>query len=63
MIYILIQEISNLYSNFYSCPEPEEGKKLKVTMVAWDASDRYVITAVNDFTVSISQNKFSSLYK
>lgn len=22
-------------------------------MVAWDASDRYVITAVNDFTVRI----------
>lgn len=36
----------------FSCPEPEEGKKLKVTMVAWDASDRYCITAVNDFTVS-----------
>lgn len=32
-------------------------------MVAWDASDRYVITAVNDFTVSISQYMFSSLYK
>lgn len=36
-----------------SCPELEEGKKLKVTMVAWDCSDKYVITAVNDFTVGL----------
>lgn len=35
------------------CPEPEEGKKLKVTMVAWDCSDKFVITAANDFTVRI----------
>lgn len=37
------------------CPEPEEGKKLKVTMVAWDCSDKYVITAANDFTVCTLQ--------
>lgn len=29
----------------------EDGRKLKVTMVSWDASDKWVITAVNDFSV------------
>ncbi|XP_030376234.1 bromodomain and WD repeat-containing protein 3 isoform X2 [Scaptodrosophila lebanonensis] len=46
-----------------SCPEPEEGKKLKVTMVAWDASDRYVITAVNDFTIKIWESKTAKLHR
>jgi len=32
----------------------EENKlKLKVIMVSWDLSDRYVATAVNDFTIRI----------
>lgn len=26
-------------------------KQLKVTMVSWDATDKWVITAVNDFSV------------
>lgn len=35
------------------CPPPvDENKKLKVTMVGWDLSDKLVVTAVNDFTVS-----------
>ncbi|KAH8382855.1 hypothetical protein KR009_005611, partial [Drosophila setifemur] len=46
-----------------SCPEPEEGKKMKVTMVAWDASDRYVITAVNDFTIKIWDSKSAKLHR
>ncbi|EDV53876.1 bromodomain and WD repeat-containing protein 3 [Drosophila erecta] len=46
-----------------SCPEPEEGKRLKVTMVAWDASDRYVITAVNDFTIKIWDSKSAKLHR
>ncbi|XP_068153954.1 bromodomain and WD repeat-containing protein 3 [Drosophila tropicalis] len=46
-----------------SCPEPEEGKKLKVTMVAWDASDRYVITAVNDYTIKIWDSKTGKLHR
>ncbi|XP_070137756.1 bromodomain and WD repeat-containing protein 3 isoform X1 [Drosophila bipectinata] len=46
-----------------SCPEPEEGKKLKVTMVAWDASDRYCITAVNDFTIKIWDSKTAKLHR
>lgn len=43
----------NMTERLPSCPEPEEGKRLKVTMVAWDFSDKYVITAVNDFTIKI----------
>lgn len=38
-----------------SCPAPtEENKKLKVTMVGWDLTDKFVVTAVNDFTVSFN---------
>ncbi|XP_037956286.1 bromodomain and WD repeat-containing protein 3-like isoform X1 [Teleopsis dalmanni] len=46
-----------------TCPEPEEGKKLKVTMVAWDCSDKYVITAVNDFTIKIWNSKTAKLHR
>lgn len=46
-----------------SCPENEENKKLKVTMVAWNRSDKYVITAVNDFTVKIWDSKTGVLHK
>lgn len=36
-----------------TCPTPtEKDKKLSVTMVGWDLTDEFVITAVNDFTVS-----------
>ncbi|XP_061395070.1 bromodomain and WD repeat-containing protein 3 [Musca vetustissima] len=45
-----------------TCPEPEEGKKLKVTMVAWDCSDKYVITAANDFTIKIWNAKTAKLH-
>ncbi|XP_013108682.2 bromodomain and WD repeat-containing protein 3 [Stomoxys calcitrans] len=45
-----------------TCPEPEEGKKLKVTMVAWDCSDKFVITAVNDFTIKIWNAKTAKLH-
>lgn len=35
-----------------SCPVPEdESKKLKVTMVSWDYTDKWIITAANDYTV------------
>lgn len=46
-----------------SCPENEENKKLKVTMVAWNSSDKYVITAVSDFTVKIWNSKSGRLHK
>lgn len=36
-----------------TCPAPDdENKKLKVTMVSWDYSDQWVVTAVIDHTVS-----------
>lgn len=36
-----------------TCPTPiEKDKKLSVTMVGWDLTDQYVVTAVNDYTVS-----------
>lgn len=35
-----------------TCPPAEENKKLKVTMVGWDLTDKFVVTAVNDYTVS-----------
>ncbi|XP_044740544.1 bromodomain and WD repeat-containing protein 3 isoform X3 [Chrysoperla carnea] len=34
-------------------PSEEENKKLKVTMVSWDCSDTWVITAVNDHTLKV----------
>lgn len=42
----------NMSDRLASCPAPDdESKKLKVTMVSWDYSDKWIITAVNDFTV------------
>lgn len=35
-----------------TCPAPEKDKRMSVTMVGWDLSDEYVVTAVNDYTVS-----------
>lgn len=32
--------------------QEDDNKKYKVTMVAWDLSDKWIVTAVNDFTVS-----------
>ncbi|XP_055904407.1 bromodomain and WD repeat-containing protein 3 [Eupeodes corollae] len=52
----------NMTERLPTCPEPEEGKKLKVTMVAWDYSDKYVITAVNDFTIKIWHAKTGKLH-
>ncbi|XP_028177589.1 PH-interacting protein-like [Ostrinia furnacalis] len=31
-----------------------DGKRLKVTMVCWDCSDEYVITAVSDNTIRVN---------
>lgn len=41
----------------------DDGKKLKVTMVSWDASDNYVMTAVNDFTIKVWNSKSGQLHK
>lgn len=48
----------NMSDRLPSCPVPEdESKKLKVTMVSWDFSDKWVITAANDFTVNQNKSK------
>ncbi|XP_031621174.1 bromodomain and WD repeat-containing protein 3 isoform X2 [Contarinia nasturtii] len=39
-----------------TCPatiSTEKDKKLSVTMVGWDLTDQYVITAVNDYTIKV----------
>ncbi|XP_055544224.1 PH-interacting protein [Wyeomyia smithii] len=48
-----------------SCPapSPEENGKPKVTMVSWDNTDDWVITAVNDFTIKIWNARSGKLHK
>lgn len=47
-----------------TCPVPEdENKKLKVTMVSWDFSDQWVITAVNDHTIKVWNAVTGKLHK
>lgn len=42
----------NMNEKLPGAPPPEdENKKFKVTMVAWDLSDKWIITAVSDHTV------------
>ncbi len=47
-----------------SCPKPDdENKKLKVTMVSWDFSDQWIVTAVNDHTIKVWNAKTGKLHK
>lgn len=48
-----------------SCPapSPEENTKPKVTMVSWDNTDDWVITAVNDFTIKVWNAHTCKLHK
>lgn len=41
----------------------DDSKKLKVTMVSWDASDNWVMTAVNDFTIKVWNSQTGQLHK
>ncbi|KAI8426696.1 hypothetical protein MSG28_014402 [Choristoneura fumiferana] len=41
----------------------DDGKKLKVTMVCWDLSDAYVITAVSDCTIRVWCSRTCSLVR
>lgn len=43
--------------------ENEDGKKLKVTMVGWDCSDEWVITAVSDYSLKIWRSSTGALEK
>lgn len=42
---------------------PNDAKKLKVSMVCWDASDVWIVTAVNDFTLKVWNSLNGSLSK
>ncbi|XP_055716898.1 PH-interacting protein isoform X3 [Phlebotomus papatasi] len=54
----------NMTERLPTCPEPEDdGKKIKVTMVSWDFSDNWVMTAVNDFTIKVWQTKTGKLHR
>ncbi|CAD7093518.1 unnamed protein product [Hermetia illucens] len=54
----------NMTEKLPNCPENnEEGKRLKVTMVSWDYSDKWVITAVNDFSIKIWDSRTGKLHK
>lgn len=58
-----MRDDKNFY--FYSDPETEEDttKKTKVTMVRWDVSDEWVITAVNDSSLKVWNAKSGELVK
>lgn len=43
--------------------DDDTNKKAKVTMVCWDVSDEYVITAVNDYTLKVWNAKSGQLVK
>lgn len=54
----------NMSDRLLSCPPPEdETKKFKVTMVSWDYSDNWIITAVNDFTIKVWNAVTGKLFK
>ncbi|XP_024885471.1 PH-interacting protein isoform X2 [Temnothorax curvispinosus] len=43
--------------------DDDSNKKAKVTMVCWDVSDEFVITAVNDYTLKVWNAKSGGLVK
>uniref|UniRef100_A0A336MD76 CSON013811 protein n=1 Tax=Culicoides sonorensis TaxID=179676 RepID=A0A336MD76_CULSO len=54
----------NMSERLPGAPPPEdENKKFKVTMVAWDLSDRWIITAVSDHTIKVWNSATCKLHK
>lgn len=54
----------NMAERLPTCPPPsDDGKRIKVTMVSWDYSDNWVMTAVNDFTIKVWNSKSGQLHK
>lgn len=57
----------NMSDRFASCPPPDASidlkKGYKVTMVSWDRSDDWVVTAVNDHTIKVWNSKTAKLHK
>ncbi|KAJ6635022.1 Bromodomain and WD repeat-containing protein 1 [Pseudolycoriella hygida] len=43
--------------------EDDSRKQLKVTMVSWDATDKWVITAVNDYSIKVWNSATAKLHK
>lgn len=54
-----------LFSSFRRDPEPDDepSKKTKVTMVSWDVSDEWVITAVSDCSLKVWNARTGELTK
>lgn len=57
----------NMSDRLATCPVPEPGvidpkKGLKVTMVSWDRSDDWVVTAVNDHSIKVWNTKTAKLH-
>lgn len=63
-MWIAVQYIKKMFS-FYREPETDDdtNKKAKVTMVSWDVSDEFVITAVNDSSLKVWNAKTGELIK
>lgn len=57
----------NMAERLPSCPPPDASidlkKGYKVTMVSWDRSDDWVVTAVNDHTIKVWNSKTAKLHK
>lgn len=59
----LTEDSSNFLSYCSAKEENEDAKKLKVTMVGWDYSDEWVITAVSDYSLKIWRSSTGTLEK
>lgn len=59
--------VNNAFDSYIPCREPEtdddSNKKAKVTMVSWDVSDEFVVTAVNDYSLKVWNAKSGELMK
>lgn len=54
----------NMTDRLSTCPSIDSGdnKKLKVTMVSWDQSDAWIVTAVSDHTIKVWNAKTAKLH-
>lgn len=53
----------DIYFHSGDTTEVEDLRKLKVTMVAWDVSDTWIITAVSDYKLKVWTAEDGELYK
>lgn len=54
----------NMTDRLTTCPASDgvDNKKLKVTMVSWDQSDSWIVTAVSDHTIKVWNSKTAKLH-